>query len=144
MKLTKRQLKRIIREAIHRKSSLEMTDEDWDKQDKLMDIDTQVEPSMSRQVLSYRVEREFEHEYGYDWNREKPLVFFVPKGTGSVYFATDPGYPTEYVMVVKETGRIRGSRTHYIPMDQGDLDWYEQQGVLSAPYHPEYIGFRPR
>lgn len=144
MKLTETQLRRIIREAIHRKTSFQMTDEDWDKQEKLMNIDTFHEPGMSRMVLSYRVEEGFNHEYGYDWNDERPLVFWVPKGTGSVYYATDPGYPTEYVMVVKETGRIRGARTYYIPFEEDDLDRYQEEGVLSAPYHPKYTGFRPR
>ena len=140
MRLTESQLRRIIREAIHRKSSSEMTDEDYDKQDKLMDIDTLVEPSTSRQVLSYSIEKDFFHEYGYDWNEEKALTFYVPKGTGSLYYATDPGYPTEYVMAVKESGRIRGARTFYIPMDEADLDRYGEQGILSAPYHPKYTG----
>ena len=144
MKLTELQLRRIIREAINRKTSSQMTDEDWDKQDKLMNIDPLQEPGMSRMVLSYRVEEDFDHEYGYDWNSGRALVFYVPRGTGSVYYATDPEYPTEYVMVVKEAGRIRGARTFYIPIDQADLDRYEQEGVLSAPYHPKHIGFRPR
>lgn len=121
-----------------------MTDEDWDKQDKLMDIDVLKEPGMSRMVLSYRIEKDFDHEYGYDWNDNRSLAFYVPKGTGSVYHATDPEYPTEYVMVVKESGRIRGARIFYIPIDEADLDRYEEQGLLSAPYHPKYIGFRPR
>ena len=122
MKLSKRQLRRIIREAIQ-------SDEYYEKLDAKMDLDVTKPVGESKQVYSVRINKSFDFVYGYDQVDEKDLYWHIPKGRAYVCYATDPGYPAEYVMVSVERRRTY-TRRLYIPVEEEDLERYESEGVL--------------
>ena len=122
MKLSKRQLRHIIREAIQ-------SDEYYEKLDAKMDLDVTKPVGESKQVYSVRINKDFDFVYGYDQVDEKDLYWYIPKGRAYVCYATDPGYPAEYVLVSVERRRSY-TRRLYIPVEHEDLERYESEGVL--------------
>ena len=122
MKLSKRQLRRIIREAIQ-------SDEYYEKMEVKMDLDVTKPVGESRQVYGVRILEDFDFVYGYDQADEKDLYWYIPKGKAYVCYATDPGYPAEYVLVSVERRRFN-TRRLYIPVEHEDLERYEKEGVL--------------
>ena len=122
MKLSKRQLVRIIREAIR-------SDEYYEKLEAKMDLDITKPVGESKQVYSVRINKSFDFVYGYDQVDEKDLFWHIPKGRAYVCYATDPGYPAEYVLVSVERRRSY-TRRLYIPVEEEDLERYEKEGVL--------------
>jgi len=122
MKLSKRQLVRIIREAIR-------SDEYYEKLEAKMDLDITKPVGESKQVYSVRINKSFDFVYGYDQVDEKDLFWHIPKGRAYVCYATDPGYPAEYVLVSVERRRSY-TRRLYIPVEEEDLERYESEGVL--------------
>jgi len=126
MKLTKRQLQRIIREAIHYA-------EHDEKLEAKMDLDVTKPVGESKQVYSVRILEDFDFVYGYDQADEKDLHWYIPKGGAYVCYATDPGYPAEYVLVSVERRRFN-TRRLYVPIEEEDLERYEREGVLEY-YH---------
>ena len=122
MKISKGQLKRIIREAIQ-------SDEYHEKLEAKMDLDVTQPVGESKQVYSVRILEDFDFVYGYDQVEEKDLYWYIPKGRAYVCYATDPGYPAEYVLVSVERRRSY-TRRLYIPVDEEDLERYEKEGVL--------------
>ena len=102
MKLSKRQLRRIIREAIQ-------SDEYYEKMEVKMDLDVTKPVGESKQVYSVRILEDFDFVYGYDQVDEKDLYWYIPKGKAYVCYATDPGYPAEYVLVSVERRRFNTS-----------------------------------
>lgn len=122
MKLTKSQLRRIIREAIQ-------SDEYYEKLEAKMDLDVTKPVGVSKQVYSVRINKDFDFVYGYDQVEEEDLYWHIPKGKADVCYATDPGYPAEYVLVSVERRRF-STRRLYIPVEEEDLERYEREGVL--------------
>ena len=122
MKLSKAQLRRIIREAIQ-------SDEYYEKLDAKMDLDITKPVGESKQVYSVRILKSFDFVYGYDQVDEKDLYWHIPKGRAYVCYAADPGYPAEYVLVSVERRRTY-TRRLYIPVEEEDLERYESEGVL--------------
>ena len=122
MKISKGQLKRIIREAIQ-------SDEYHEKLEAKMDLDVTQPVGESKQVYSVRILEDFDFVYGYDQVEEKDLYWYIPKGRAYVCYATDPGYPAEYVLISVERRRSY-TRRLYIPVDEEDLERYEKEGVL--------------
>ena len=122
MKLSKRQLVRIIQEAIR-------SDEYYEKLEAKMDLDITKPVGESKQVYSVRINKSFDFVYGYDQVDEKDLFWHIPKGRAYVCYATDPGYPAEYVLVSVERRRSY-TRRLYIPVEEEDLERYEKEGVL--------------
>ena len=122
MKLSKRQLRHIIREAIQ-------SDEYYEKLDAKMDLDVTKPVGESKQLYSVRINKDFDFVYGYDQVDEKDLYWYIPKGRAYVCYATDPGYPAEYVLVSVERRRSY-TRRLYIPVEHEDLERYESEGVL--------------
>ena len=122
MRITLPKLRRIIREAIQ-------SDEYYEKLDAKMDLDVTKPVGESKQVYSVRIHKSFDFVYGYDQVDEKDLFWHVPKGKAYVCYATDPGYPAEYVMVSVERRRSY-TRRLYIPVEEEDLERYESAGVL--------------
>lgn len=122
MRLSKTHLRRIIREAIQ-------SDEYYEKLDAKMDLDVTKPVGESKQVYSVRINKDFDFVYGYDQVEEEDLYWYIPKGRAYVCYATDPGYPAEYVLVSVERRRFN-TRRLYIPVEEEDLERYEREGVL--------------
>ena len=122
MRITLPKLRRIIREAIQ-------SDEYYKKLDAKMALDVTKPVGESKQVYSVRINKGFDFVYGYDYGDETNLYWWIPKGRAYVCYATDPGYPAEYVMVSVERRR-NGTRRLYIPVEHEDLERYEREGVL--------------
>ena len=121
-KLTETQLRRIIREAIK-------SDEYYEKLEAKMTLDITKPVGESKQVYSVRILRSFDFVYGYDQIDEKDLSWYIPRGNAYVCYATDPGYPAEYVLISVERRRSY-TRRLYIPIEHEDLERYEREGVL--------------
>ena len=119
MKTTIPKLRRIIREAIESDAQLEAK----------MALDITKEVGVSNQVYGVRIHKDFDLVYGYDYGDEKDLSWYIPKGGAYVCYATDPGYPAEYVLVSVERRRFN-TRRLYIPIEEEDLERYESEGVL--------------
>ena len=122
MRITLPKLRRIIREAIQ-------SDEYYEKLEAKMDLDISQPVGESKQVYSVRILEDFDFVYGYDQVEEKDLYWYIPKGRAYVCYATDPGYPAEYVLISVERRRSY-TRRLYIPVDEEDLERYEKEGVL--------------
>ena len=122
MRITLPKLRRIIREAIQ-------SDEYYEKLEAKMDLDITKPVGESKQVYSVRINKSFDFVYGYDQVDEKDLFWHIPKGRAYVCYATDSGYPAEYVLVSVEPRRSY-TRRIYIPIEHEDLERYENEGVL--------------
>ena len=122
MRITLPKLRRIIREAIQ-------SDEYYEKLEAKMDLDVTKPVGESKQVYSVRINKSFDFVYGYDQVDEKDLFWHIPRGKAYVCYATDPGYPAEYVLVSVERRRSY-TRRLYIPVEEEDLERYEKEGVL--------------
>ena len=122
MKLSITQLRRIIREAVQ-------SDDYYEKMEAKMDLDITKPVGESKQVYSVRINKSFDFVYGYDQVDEQDLFWHIPKGRAYVCYATDPGYPAEYVLVSVERRRSY-TRRLYIPVEEEDLERYEKEGVL--------------
>lgn len=122
MRIALPKLRRIIREAIQ-------SDEYYKKLDAKRDLDITKPVGESKQVYSVRINQSFDFVYGYDQNEGQDLSWYIPKGKAYVCYATDPGYPAEYVMVSVERRRFN-TRRLYIPIEEEDLERYESEGVL--------------
>ena len=122
MKLSITQLRRIIREAVQ-------SDDYYEKMEAKMDLDITKPVGESKQVYSVRINKSFDFVYGYDQVDEQDLYWHIPKGRAYVCYATDPGYPAEYVLVSIERRRSY-TRRLYIPIEHEELERYEREGVL--------------
>ena len=122
MKISKRQLRRIIRESIKSDAEAKVVEAK-------MDLDVTKEVGLSNQVYSVAIYKDFDLVYGYDYGDEKDLSWYIPKGRAYVCYATDPGYPAEYVLVSVERRRSY-TRRLYIPVEEEDLERYASEGVL--------------
>ena len=122
MKTTIPKLRRIIREAIESDAKAKAVEAK-------MDLDVTKEVGLSNQVYSVAIYKDFDLVYGYDYGDEKDLSWYIPKGRAYVCYATDPGYPAEYVLVSVERRRSY-TRRLYIPVEEEDLERYASEGVL--------------
>jgi hypothetical protein len=128
MKITKRRLRRIIREAIQ-------SDKYEEKLEAKMGLDITKPVRESNPIYSVRILKSFDFVYGYvqsgDAYAQNQLYWRLPKGRASVSRATDPGYPAEYVLTsTVEYVSPRVTSTKYIPIEEEDLKRYESEGVL--------------
>lgn len=110
---------RIIREAIESDTQIEAK----------MALDITKPVGESDTVYTVRILQDFDLVYGYDYGDEKDLSWYIPKGKAYVCYATDPGYPAEYVLQSVERRRSY-TRRLYIPVEEEDLERYEKEGVL--------------